>query len=353
MVNRIELGSEFNISLDNLQMVDDNLFAYLSSYNVQWYDYGRTAIRQVPVPEGKKVLLPEFICESVIDCFKKELISFYGIDDKFYIDLDSLISKIDDSVGCIYIAHYFGFLQKPDDLEIIKKIAVSHGITIIEDTTQSLFSNHQLCGDYIVSSIRKWMAVHMGGILYTASKELPKISYCQANTNNIKAYGMILKDMFLKNVYDTNLKYQEIFMQSENSINHITDIFTISDFAKFLIGCESIGKLISKRKSNLLKLSDGLRKIGINGIREFNSIECPLVYPLRIKNRDAFRHYLMNNRIYCAVHWPFDGFKPEERPNGINNAKTLISLPIDQRYGDEEIYYLIDIINKYGGELLF
>lgn len=169
MVNKIELGSEFNISLNNLQIVDDNLFTYLNGYNVQWYDYGRSAIRHIPVPAGKKILLPEFICESVIDCFNKDLISFYGVDDEFYINIDSLLDKIDDSVGCIYIAHYFGFLQKTGDLEMIKKIAANHGIIIIEDTTQSLFSSHQLCGDYAISSIRKWMAVSMGGVLYTTS----------------------------------------------------------------------------------------------------------------------------------------------------------------------------------------
>lgn len=352
MVNKIELGSEFNISLNDLQVVDDNLFTYLNEYDVQWYDYGRTAIKQIPVPAGKKILLPEFICESVIACFDKCLISFYRVDDEFYIDIDSLLDKIDDSVGCIYIAHYFGFLQRQSDLEIIKKAAAKHEIIIIEDTTQSLFSKHQLCGNYVVSSIRKWMAVPMGGVLYTTRGRL-RASHYQTNIDNTKAYGMILKDMFLKSGYDTNLKYQEIFAQSEDKINYITNTHTISDFTKFLISCESIEKLISKRKANVSRLSDGLREIGINGIREFNSMECPLTYPIRVKNRDNFRRYLMDNRIYCAIHWPFDGFKPEERQNCIYNSETLISLPIDQRYGDKEIDYLIDVISKYGGELLF
>lgn len=181
-------------------------------------------------------------------------------------------------------------------------------------------------------------------------EELPEISYCQANVDNTKAYGMVLKNMFLKNGYDTNLKYWEIFVKSEDNIK---DICVISDFARFLIKCESIKALIDKRKSNVLKLSYGLEEIGINGIRKFDTMECPLVYSLRVKNRDDFRRYLMDNRIYCAIHWSFDGYKPEERPNGIYNAKTLISLPVDQRYGDKEISYLLDVISKYGGELSF
>lgn len=96
-----------------------------------------------------------------------------------------------------------------------------------------------------------------------------------------------------------------------------------------------------------------MKSIGIRGIRNFKKNEVPLAYPIRIRERDKFRTYLMNNKIYCAVHWPFDGFMPDERPNSIFNAKTLISLPIDQRYGDKEINYMLEVISKYGGELIF
>jgi dTDP-4-amino-4,6-dideoxygalactose transaminase len=123
--------------------------------------------------------------------------------------------------------------------------------------------------------------------------------------------------------------------------------------AKFLISCVSISNLIETRIDNMQRLHRGLKKLGISGIREYKEGECPLAYPLRVNNRDAFRHYLMENRIYCAVHWPFDGFKAVERQNAIKNANSIISLPIDQRYGAEEIDYLLNVIEKYGGELTF
>ena len=43
----------------------------------------------------------------------------------------------------------------------------------------------------------------------------------------------------------------------------------------------------------------------------------------------------MEHRIYCAVHWPFDGICGEEREQARKNGDELISLPIDQRYGIE------------------
>ena len=53
------------------------------------------------------------------------------------------------------------------------------------------------------------------------------------------------------------------------------------------------------------------------------------------------------------MHWPFDGMYPDQRPLAIRNAKELISLPMDQRYNKTHMTYMIDILEKYGGELSF
>lgn len=354
MENKIELGSEFHLSLNTLWTVKDNLFDYLKNYTVQWYDYGRSALRHIPIKKGKTILLPEFICESVTACFEKDSLRFYKIDAEFHIDILDLMNKIDETVGYIYVAHYFGFLQKPDVLTAIRELADRKGITVIEDTTQSLFSDHVPCGRYMTASVRKWMAVPMGGILYTDwGGVIPDQEQCPYNNNHAKAYGMILKDMFLKTGYDANSEYRKIFVEAEKEIDAQTDVCRLSDLSRFLIGCVDVNELIRKRKHNAHRLAEGLERIGIRSIRPFEKDECPLVYPIRVKNRDAFRRYLIEHRIYCAVHWPFDGIAPEERENAIDNAGTLISLPIDQRYSDREIDYMLDVIDRYGGESLF
>lgn len=353
MENKIELGSEFNLSLNELHIVKNNLFTYLKDYKVQWFDYGRSALRHIPIPKGRIVLLPEFICESVIKCFCKNSIRFYCINEMFQIDIYDLLEKIDETVGVIYVAHYFGFLQSESILSMIREIANKRGILVIEDTTQSLFSAHKLFGDYMLASIRKWMAVPMGGILYTKQAVLPELSTCRQNNDNTKAYGMILKEIFLKMSYDTNVAYREIFSEAEELVDSSADVGRISDFAYFLIKCVDIENLIERRKRNSARLSEGLKELGIDSIRLFDKSECPLVYPIRVKNRDDFRRYLMENRVYSAVHWPFDGILPEERINAKKNAETLLSLPIDQRYGEKEIDYMINVICRYGGELSF
>lgn len=354
MEDRIELGSEFSLSFDSLNKVEKNLFSYMEKYETTWFDYGRSAIRSIPIPSDKKILLPEYICKSVTECFPLERICFYRINEDLEIDLEDLLRKIAGDVGVIYIVHYFGYLQCQQTLAAIRRAADDHKIIIIEDMTQSLFSEHSAIGDYIVASVRKWMAVHQGGILYTGQERpLPDVGRFPLSEDNGRVYGMVLKDLFLKEDYDTDLRYREIFASSEARVDRSRQPMRLSDLARYLIECVDIGELVAKRKDNMRRLQKGLEELGIQTIRRFDDNECPLVYPIRVRDRDRFRRYLMENRIYCAVHWPFDGIKEEQRSNAKINAETMISLPIDQRYGPREIDHMLDVICVYGGGILF
>lgn len=353
-MGKIELGSEFNISLSGLKNVEDSLFTYMDSYSTQWYDYGRSAIRQVPIPGDKLTLIPQYICGSVVDCFDKNKIAFYAIDRELNIVWDDLISKVSEKVGCIFIAHYFGYLQDENQLMRIKKLAEEKNIVVIEDFTQSLFSIHNLIGDYGVASIRKWMATPMGGVLFTnKNNSLPDENIFATNSDNSRVYGMILKDLFLNHNMDVNSEYRKIFADCEDAVDSLIEPKRISDLARYLIKCVSINELVNKRKYNAKKLADGLTKIGIIPVIKYSESDCPFAIPLRVRDRNQFREYLMNNRIYCAIHWPFDGWAENMRPAALENANSLISLPIDQRYGDLEIEYLLDVISKYGGDLTY
>lgn len=124
------------------------------------------------------------------------------------------------------------------------------------------------------------------------------------------------------------------------------ETYGMSEFAEFLMRCVNTKTIIKRRKENADQLKYYLDCKGIE-MRAFSKTECPLVYPIRVTDRDKFRRYLMTNNIYCAVHWPFDGCQPDDRKMARKNAEELISLPIDQRYGSEEIAYLCEIIDKY------
>ena len=354
----MELGSEYNLSLCDLSMVDDNIFSYLSDFEQCYYfDSGRSAIKHLAaqMKHFNKVLLPEFICESVSNCFNESSLSYYKLKEDLSIDIDDLKSFSIDNHTIIFLMHYFGGIQKNSILTEIRSLANDKGAIIIEDTTHSIFSQAQTIGDYMVCSIRKWLPIPGGGALYYNRNKcgIVKTSYPQS-VDNSRGYGMILKDLFLTTGFDCNEKYRQVFAACEEHLDSQIDIYEISDFSRFIASCVSIGKLIERRKKNYEILLNALKNEGVNPAIKIDEHDTPLVYPLRVKNRDSLRSFLMSKKIYCAVHWPFDdNHKPEQRAFAKKNADELISLPIDQRYDEAHIEYLVNILNQFGGGLLY
>ncbi len=353
----MELGSEYNLSVSELYIKQDNIFSYLSEYSqIELFDSGRSALRCLAgkLKQDSEVLFPEFICESVIRSFSGLNHSFYKLQEDFSPDVNDLKAKIKKNTSAIFMMHYFGSVQPAGVLTEIRKIADDAGCTIIEDTTQSIFSNKQTIGDYMVCSIRKWMPLPQGGLLYSQDKEnYSAYENYKKSEENDRLYGMILKTLFLQGKVDCNQEYREIFAESEERLDSKTEICRMSDLSEFLVSCVSTDRLRNKRKENYVYLKTSLEEMGIKPAIGLNITDTPFAFPLRIKDRDVFRAYLMDNRIYCAVHWPFDQIHPEYRPFAVRNAAELISLPVDQRYERVDMDYLIHVVRQYGGDLLY
>lgn len=352
----MELGSEYHLSLSDLSIADYDLFEYLSEFDtVRFYDSGRSAIKVVSdvLDREERVLLPEFICESVINCFDSDSIDFYHLNSDFTVDIESLKSKITKSTRLIFLMHYFGAVQPENILSKIRSLADKNSCIVLEDTTHSIFSAKRTIGDYVVASVRKWMPIAGGGVLYTVSDKLNlgNVTYKKI-CDNKRSAGMVLKDLFLHQGLDCNKEYREIFKMCEESLDERNDIYQISDFSRFIISCMDVRDIIARRQSNYRYLLGKLRRINMLPEVEIKKTECPLVFPVRIKNRDAVRQLLMEKKIYCAVHWPFDGLMQADRNFAKKNAEELISLPIDQRYRETDMDYLADVLTASRGEII-
>lgn len=353
---QIELGSNFNLLPNDMFEKKRNLHWYMKNYTCQWYKSGREAIRSLQYKKENVVLLPEYICESVIKCFEYSKIEFYSIDEMFGIDENDLFNKMNSKVGVVYICHYFGFVQNKKLLKKIKERATEIGAIVIEDTTQSFFSMQGLIGDVGIMSVRKWIPISQGGVVYVSDSSILNDDYytkLEKNCNDSTALGMFLKSIYLKGICDTNSIYRDIFTKFENELDVQDTVEKISDLAYLQMKCVDIVDMIESRKKNAKYLREALKDINIECVRTFSKEECPFAFPLRVKQRDKLRKYLIENNIYCAVHWPIDKYMSAERKNARQNAEHLISLPIDQRYGKREMDYMIDVINRYRGEILF
>lgn len=346
----MELGSEFHVDFENLIEVKDTIFDYLKEFHAIYVTNGRAALRMATsVLKSGTILMPEYICESVIEAFDERFqIRYYEVDEKLNISMESLKLNMDENVSAVYLMHYFGQLQNQEVLNYIKGQRNIYKYKIIEDTTHSIFTEQCTIGDYCICSIRKWFPVPDGGVLYSRDN-MEKIESISLNkqTSIPKLEAMILKKYFLEYQINVNTIYREIFMREEEKLNDTVELKEISDISRSLLECYSITDMKRKRKENYNKLIANKNSIYAEVLSE--EIEfTPFMFPIYKKKRDVFRQYLMENKIYCAIHWPYLASFKGKKSEYI--SEHILSLPIDQRYNWECMEYIVNVINRFDEE---
>ncbi len=348
----MELGSDFELDMSNLNQTQDNFFQYLTLYNTVYMDSGRSAaIALNRILKQGTILLPSYICGSVINVYKRQFrIKFYKINADFSVDIKDFEKKLDKNVTVVYITHYFGQLQDKVFINYLYESKKEYGFTIIEDTTHSIFTESKTVGDYCICSLRKWFPIMDGGVLYS-DKEMNGISVENIPHKNPsdKLYAMILKHLYIEGKLDSNQLYRKIFIEEEKKLDTQEEIYQMSALSKSLMENFSISELKEKRKRNYHELVKALRKLGINEILKKQEF-VPLCCPVYVENRDEFRKYLIEHQVYCAVHWPLEGTELEGDEEMIHISESIISFPIDQRYGKQHMQYLGNLIEEYRGK---
>ena len=344
-----EIGSEFHIDLEKsaISLNKSNIFDYLQEYNTQYFDSGRSALlellKQIHV---KKIALPEYICESVRNCFNDVEVVYYTVDQQFHIIWDDLIDICNNSnVDTIYLHYFNGYIDESYDFVRLNKLKEKKNIQIIEDTTHSFFSNKHTIGDYCICSLRKWFAIPDGGVLYSKKKfkkEILKVN----NWYELKYEAMIKKNNYLKGLCDNKSEFLNTFSKVENMLDNQKESFRISEISLNILKTIDLKNIMQKRVDNYIILGkafedNGYKLIALEGINQV-----PLFCTIYVDRRDDMRNYLIKNNIYCPVHWPLYN-ELQKRKNAIHNTMHELSIPIDQRYSENEMSYIINKVKKY------
>jgi hypothetical protein len=194
-------------------------------------------------------------------------------------------------------------------------------------------------GDYYFSSFRKWFAVNSGALL----GPINKFNFSKVN-NSFPSKIIELKQTA------NSVKYRYLFEQGPKlHLDSYHQIETFFDLNKEI-------HWIDKQSLDIFKTID-YRFISNKRIENFsilnnafkiykNRIFIPMYYPLRTKSKldkDVLHKELIKNNIYAPIHWP----KPSIVPlNDTYHYDTLISLPIDQRYDNNDMNRIIQVIRK-------
>lgn len=347
----MEIGSEFHLEKYIEKEMNCN-----SIWNYKQMIYttsGRGALALLLEqlnPKIKTVLLPNYLCNSIIQVFVT-----YGYKCKFYLvnaDLTPEINSIHtDKVGVFFHMGYFGRKTNGSLYNLLKDIK-SKSIIIVEDITHTLFSTYSRCvyNDYYIGSIRKWMGIPSGGFLASNNCEVKAILQKDETFSRIRKEALSLKSLYLSNKEEeVKVKFRELLATTEKMLEEFPYPYEIDNASLIRIQSIDSVSIIEKRRHNFLTLHELLQ--GIETIVPVYPYlaqdECPLFYPIYIKNRDLIQYLLVKKKIYCPIHWPIPTEVKYNMPMETKEIyDTILSIPCDQRYNKNHMNRVVDLLKQ-------
>lgn len=299
--------------------------------------------------EYDEIYIPNFLCEDVYQTILKsnKKINTYILDSIFEYSIG--LEEIRNRKFIVYVSNYYGLSNENKLFEVINKLRSNNTVYVIYDITHNLYScipNKEV--DTYISSLRKWLAMPDGAFLATnlKVKTIDKVMSEQNIDNFIKA--SYLKGLYIncsKINFDSNY-YRNIFEKCEKAICEIFEPYVMSLESKTIFENYNHCKM-KQRLKNYNFLVKNIKNDHLDLI--FNKKQrniVPFVCPIKSRRRDELRKYLMQNEVYCAIHWMQDYLKDSQTYN--NLGEEIISIPIDQRYKIKDMKHLVKILNNFG-----
>lgn len=270
----------------------------------------------------RKVYVPYFTCDSVVEPLEKLGIpyEFYHIDKNYKIT-DNIELAEDEA---LLYTNYWG-LQ--DDYCL--KLASKYNHQLILDYTQAFYSK-PICGIDTFYSCRKFFGVPDGGYLYTDVKADFEIVQDESYTRMNSLVKRI--DLSPEAGYDDFHKVAAEF--------HHLPMRKMSKFTKRMMQGIDYASVAQRRLDNYNYLRKHL------GGRQLCYGEVPMVYPYIAVQGQDLRKKLIENKLFVAKYWPnVDDWAGTEATETWMANHTL-TLPIDQRYDEEDMERIVEIIIK-------
>lgn len=294
----------------------------------------------------RKVYMPAWGCDSMIAPFLAHNIEIklYDIRHTKNTGHTGLIADTDCSVDTdiFYVTNYFGY-GNTIDIDIIRQFKTKGAIILYDRTHSFLMENdpYLALADYSFASIRKWMDVVAGAVVNGVKdcqlKPYPHLA--------CKEQAMRMKKAFIEG--DTNIDKQTFLNLYGKFGHHLVEDYQnykMDDLSYALYKTEDFAVMRRNRRENAKYLHEHLK--GVRFIGELIDKAVPLFVPVffnTTEQRDDVRKKLIENQIYCPIHWPKSAIIPTDfEVNKIYD--TELSLICDQRYDLTDMQRIIETI---------
>lgn len=288
---------------------------------------GRNCLEYIMRARGyKKVYIPYYTCEAVMEPINKLGVryEFYHIDIHFEIR-DRFTLKADEA---LLYTNYLGLKQR-----YVERLAEKVGTQLIVDNTQAFYAKPLKDIDTFYTC-RKFFGVADGAYLYTdklLGDEFVQDESYDRMTHLLKRIDLSAEEGFVD------------FRKADDGFDNqpIRKMSKLTQRIMLSIDYEAAAK---KRRENYLKLYEALGEDN-NLVLALDEEAVPMVYPYLAPIK-GFREKLIENKVFVARYWPNVLEWTTKDDIEYLLACQMQPLPIDQRYGEEDMNRIIEIINQ-------
>lgn len=281
---------------------------------------GRAALEYlIRAKEIKRIYLPYFCCDSVAQpCRKCSVdITFYHVDKQFTPVLSDGIPED----AWLYIVNYYGQLNNEKLSEYKARFT-----NLIIDNAQAYFQM-PISGVDTLYTCRKFFGVSDGAFLYTDA-ELDIIE--QDESFNRMHFLLGRHERTANEFYSEYAANNKLFVNEPiKRMSKLTENLLRGIDYKFVKerrwqNFEYLHRHFSRVNRLQLVVPDGA-----------------FMYPLYVDGGPEIRKRLQEKKIYVPTLWP-DVFNLCNKTDiEYNMAKDILPLPVDQRYDEEEMNYIV------------
>lgn len=255
--------------------------------------------------------------------------------DTYNLSGKGIEEKINSNTKAIIAVHLYG---QSSDMDEINEIAKKHNLYVIEDCAQSHNSLYKGKKTGTLSDVgcfsfypgKNLGALGDAGAVVTDNEEIANMVRALSNYGSVKKYHHIYKGI--------NSRLDEV------------------QAGLLRIKLKHLDEYTVDRQKTAQKYLDGIKndkitlpKVGNDRTHVWH------VFAIRCKSRDDLQKYLENNGISTVIHYPISIAKQEaykdDNLEDLEFAKIIadeeLSLPLYYGMSDEEVNYVIEVLNKY------
>lgn len=288
---------------------------------------GRNCLEYILRARGyKKVYIPYYTCDVVLEPFKKLGVPYEYYHVNIHLEIrDDIVLK--DGEVLLY-TNYYGLKQR-----YTEKLAKQYGSRLIVDNTQAFYAK-PVEGIDTFYTCRKFFGVPDGAYLYTDN-----LLYVELEQD--QSYERML---YLTKRIDLSPEagYQDFRDTSKALVGQ--PIKRMSKLTQLMMQGIDYEVVAQRRRANFQLLHEALGKEN-NLELQLEDDTIPMVYPFLVPKK-GLREKLIENKIFVARYWP--SVMECTTPDDIDYllAYQMQPLPIDQRYGEEEMERIIEFIKQ-------